>query len=313
MSTFEYEIIPYAEKYDSALLALEKNAPQGKWIQLEMIKESFIKRSETFEKYQIYLAVDFKDELLGALAASIVPIIINGKKSNIGYCYDVRVAKHARGHGLTKKMGKHAYEHFYLPNKVSDVFLTMKKGNKAVRKSAGILGLKLYKYPFSYLTIPTNKRLKSKQSQSFSEKLTVTSMFCNEALESFFYTFKGEPKVWKANLIYHLKIRKLHFIIKLVNNVLGFFHAYSKQLPKEGDELCFGVLVYNNMPTNEEINTILSTLQEQNIGYLLVACTNKSNLYLLLKPIAINCYSYEICSTFPIDPNDNISLDVRCL
>jgi hypothetical protein len=313
MSTFEYKIIPYAENYESALLALEKNAPQGKFILLEMIKESFKRRSESFEKYQIYIAVDFKGALLGALAASIVPIVINGKKSNIGYCYDVRVAKNARGHGLTKKMGKHAYQNFYLPNKVPNVFLTMKKGNKAVRKSAEILGLKLYKYPFSYLTIPTSKRLKRNQNQSSDEKLTITTEMESEKAASFFYYFNGKPRVWKANLIYHLKIRKLHFLIKLINSTLAIFRLKSKQLPKEGEELYFGILVYNNTPTNKEINAILALLQKKNIRYLLVASTKGSSLYSLLKPIAINCYAYEICSTFPIDTNDRVSLDVRCL
>lgn len=313
MNALEYNIIPYEVKYEPDLLALEKNSPQGKWIQLEMVKESFERRSQTFEKYQIYLAIDLNGELLGCLAASIVPIIVNGRKSDVGYCYDVRVANHARGHGLTKKMGRHAYKNFWLPNKVVNVFLTMKKGNEAVYKSAGALGQKLYTYPFFYLTIPTNKRLKSKQSQLLSEKLTVTSKFCNEALDSFFYTFKGELKVWKANLIYHLKIRKLHFVIKLANNVLGFFHAYGKQFPKESDELCFGILIYKTMQKNEEINTVLSALQKQDIGYLLVACSNKSNMYSRLKPLAINCYGYEICSNFPLNPNDNVSLDIRCL
>ncbi|MBC3757234.1 GNAT family N-acetyltransferase [Hyunsoonleella sp. SJ7] len=313
MSTLEYKIIPYSQSYESALLALENDAPQGRWIQLEMIKDSFKRRSENFEKHQIYLAVDFKGKLLGTLAVSIVPITVNGEKMNVGYCYDVRVAKHARGHGLTKKMGKHAYKNFCLPNKVSNVFLTMKKGNKAVQKSAGILGLALYKYPFAYLTIPTSKRLKKKQNQSTPENLTTTSEFCSEASESFFHSFKGEPRVWRADLIYRLKIRKLHFLIKFVNYILALFSAKSKQLPNEGDELCFGILAYDNMPTKDEINSILAHLQEENIGYLLVACTKKSNLYSLLKPIAINSYAYEICSTFPLDSNDSISLDVRCL
>ncbi|TWO33264.1 GNAT family N-acetyltransferase [Seonamhaeicola sediminis] len=313
MNSFQYEIIPYSEKYETALLALEKNALQGKWIQLEMVKNSFVRRSENFEKYQIYLAVDFNGELLGVLAASIVSIVINNTIRNLGYCYDVRVAKHARGEGLTKKMGMYAYKNFYLPNNVSNVFLTMKKGNKAVRKSAGILGLKLYKYPFSYLTIPTNRRLKKSYNQSISEKLTVYTPINKQKVKSYFYVINGKPRVWKTNLIYHLKIRKLHFLIKLINYILTLFQAYSKQLPKEGDELNFGILVYDNMPSKDEVNSILDFLEKQNIGYLLVACTKSSGLYSVLKPISINSYAYQICSTFPVDQNDFISLDVRCL
>ena len=313
MSTLKYKIISYSENYENALLALEKNAPQGKMIQIEMIKESFKRRSENFEKHHIYLAVDLKGKLLGALAASIVPIVINGKKSDVGYCYDVRVAQHARGHGLTKKMGKHAYDNFYLPNKISKVFLTMKKGNLAVHKSAGILGFKLYKYAFSYLTVPTNKRLKRNGRNNSSEKLTITTQLNSKKLEPFFYAINGEPSVWKIDLIYNLKIRKLHFSIKFINYVLSHFQSKSKQLPKEGDELHFGILMYHSLPTKEGINSILAHLQEQGIGYLLVACTRNSNLYSLLKPIAINCYAYEICSTFPINQNDSITLDVRCL
>ena len=161
--------------------------------------------------------------------------------------------------------------------------------------------------------MPTNKRLKRNGRQNLAEKLTISTQFSSKKLEPFFYFINGEPSVWKADLIYNLKIRKLHFSIKFINYVLSHFRAKSKQLPKEGDELHFGILMYSIIPTKEEVNSILAHLQEQDIGFLLVACTKNSNLYSLLNPLAINCYAYEICSTFPINQNDSITLDVRCL
>lgn len=313
MSEFKYKIIPYSESYEEALLELEKNSPQGKFIQMEMIRDCFKTRSTMFEKYQIYLAVDHKERLLGVLAAAIVPFAINGKKSNAGYCFDVRVAKHARGHGLTKKMGKYAYDHFYVPNGAPNVFLTLKKDNKAVLKSAKIVGLKLYNYSFSYLTIPTYKRLNTESFQGPAEKLIITAPNNSKKLSTYLYEIAGELKIWRADLIYRLKIRKLHVSIKYLNQLLSFIRRGHSNLPNEGEELRFAMLVYRNKPSSEEINSILSYLQQHKIGYLLVACTQNSRLLTFLKPLAINCYSYMICSTFPISQNDCIELDVRCL
>lgn len=313
MSELKFKIVPYSESYEEALLELEKNAPQGKFIQMEMIRTCFKTRSSMFDKYQIFLAIDYNEKLLGVLAAAIVPIGINGEKSNVGYCFDVRVAKHARGHGLTKKMRKYAYEHFYLPNGAPNVFLTLKKKNKAVLKSAKILGMKLYDYPFSYLTIPTYKRVIIKSFKGVSEKLIITAPHNTKKLDGYLNYVEGEPKIWRADLVYRLKIKKLHFLIKFFNLLMPFFTKGSTHLPKEGDELSFALLIYRETPSSEEINSILGFLQQHKIGYLLVACAEKSKLYAMLKPLAINRYLYSICGTFNMSRNDCIELDVRCL
>lgn len=313
MEKLKYEIIPYSKTYEASLLALEKEATQGKFVQLEMIRDCFKTRSSTFDKSQIFLAIDMEGKLLGVLAAAIVTLVINGEKNNVGYCFDVRVAKNARGHGLTKKMGQHAYKHFYLPNQAAKVFLTMKKNNYAVHKSAKILGLQLYKYPFSYLTIPTSKRLEQEHLPETKETFTVKVTDSDTNLNKYLYDFHNETKVWRTNLIYTLKIKKLHVFIKFLKPFLNYFRRGKFQLPTEGEELIFSTLIYSKTPSADEINTILEFLQHHNVGYLLVACNKNSNLFKLMKPILINRYIYEICSTFPINENDSIVFDVRCL
>ena len=134
----------------------------------------------------------------------------------------------------------------------------------------------------------------------------------SKKLDSYLNIRKKELLIWRADLIYRLKIRKLHFLVKvysLLNTALGI----TNNVIKEGDELRFGILIYNNLPKRNAVNSLLRCLEQAGIGYLLVACVKNSDIHKLFKPIAINNYSYSICSTFSLNQTDFVDLDVRCL
>lgn len=313
MKELKYEIIPYSEDYEESLLELENEAIQGKFIQLEMIRNCFNLRSMVFDKSQLFLAVDFEMSLIGILGAAIVVISMNGKEITAGYYYDIRVKKKCQGFGLTTKMAKYAYKNFYIPNDVSYLFTTMKKSNKAASKSAENLGLKMFEYPFLYLTIPTHIRLKKTEIKQSIEELAITCTSSSNNLNPYIQPVNSNLQVWQTNLIYKLKLINIHPLHTFISMRSHIFNKNLNKIPKVGDELSFSTLMYKATPTTEEMNEILSILQKQHIDFLLVACKRKSRIFKLLSRYAINRYKYILYSTFPISVDDCIELDVRCL
>jgi len=313
MKEFKYEIIPYSEDYEASLLELENEATQGKFIQLEMIRNCFNMRSMVFDKSQLFLAVDFEGSLMGILGAAIVLISLNGKEITAGYYYDIRVKKKCQGFGLTTKMAKYAYKNFYIPNDVSFLFTTMKKSNKAAFKSAENLGFEMFEYPFLYLTITTHIRLKKTEIKQSVEELAITCTSASNQLDPYIQHVSSKFKVWQTNLIYKLKLIKIHPVLNFINQLRHILNKSMKNLPKVGDELSFATLMYRETPTTDEMNEILSILQKQHIDFLLVACKGKSRIFKMLSRYAINRYKYILYSTFPINERDYMGLDVRCL
>ena len=312
MKNFNFKIIPYSDSYEKDLLELEQKAAQGKFIHLEMIRSNFAKRSEAFDLHQIYLAIDNNGKLMGVLAAAIVTLIQNGVRLNVGYCYDVRVSKNARGLGLTKKMGHFAYQNFWTPNGVKEVFLTMKSSNSAVYKSAKILGLNLCKYPFKYLTIPTNVQIKDQISFNHNGLLNVFAPNKNHS-DEYMFSLENGIKIWKTFEFYNIKINKIHPIIKYTIRILNVFRKKGFHFPVEGDELSFATLIFDNHYSLNKLNSALFFLKERDIQYLSIVCSSNTELYRQLKKFAMNSYSYDLLSTFETNPTDYISIDVRCL
>ena len=70
-----FQIFPYEEKYNDALMALEHLTPQGKKIKLEMLRPFFLSRSEVFERYSVFVALaQPKGDMAGVSGVSIVPL-----------------------------------------------------------------------------------------------------------------------------------------------------------------------------------------------------------------------------------------------
>ena len=295
------------------MLQLERNAVQGRYIQLEMLRDSYLGRSEVFEKHQIFLALGAQGQLMGVLAAAITPIGINGEEIKVGICYDVRVDVAYRGHGLTKKMGLFAQSYFFDINNAAGYFLTVKSGNLAVNKSAEILGVDLYQYPFFYLTIPSWQRVGNKKTETTQQHFQVQFAPSPIHEEKYYQLFQNGLGVWHTHLMYRLRIRKLHPFLKVGQRLLNFFKKADHRLPSEGDELTFASL-FGCTPENcGQLDEVLESLQNQGIGYLSVCCAKDDFLYSLLKPIAINAYPYILLSTFPTKPEDVVCMDVRCV
>ena len=103
----ECRIIPYHPDYEASLLDLERASPQGKHIQLEMLRDHFLDRSEVFDEFGIFLALSKNGDLLGVIAGSTVSLDWNGKRERVGFVYDLRVTPSFRRKGIAKSLGRY--------------------------------------------------------------------------------------------------------------------------------------------------------------------------------------------------------------
>ena len=109
----ECRIVPYHPDFEESLLDLERASPQGKYIQLEMLRTHFLDRSKVFDEFGIFLALSEERDLLGVVAGSAVNLIWNGKRERVGFVYDLRVAPHFRRKGIARSLGRYLKQEYF--------------------------------------------------------------------------------------------------------------------------------------------------------------------------------------------------------
>lgn len=307
-----YDIIPYEPKFEQALKELERASPQGLSVQLELIRDNFLSRAIVFDQHATFLALGPNRKVFGVFSAAMVEVKLNGKMFLAGIPFDMRVAAGMRNQGVAKNLFRHAWKHFFDPHGTTAMFTTIKSSNTAVIKVAEIMGRKVYDYPFVYLTIPTFKRLRKKINLNGEQQFGVRFFGQENQLEDYREQFAGGISIWKTYKMYQVKLVKIPLMMKLGLGFVNLFVSARKRYPVEGEVLKFSFL-FDCHPANlSQVNSVLEVLEKRGINYLSVCCRKKEECYRLLKPLAINRYSYSLLSSFPVGPEDRIELDVRC-
>jgi hypothetical protein len=312
MSQSKFHIVPYTPEFEPALLKLERNSTQGSMIQLEMIRDNFLSRSIVFENYRVYLGLTENGELAGVTAGAIVPFERNGERENVGIGYDLKVAKKFRRQGLSKQFGSHLVNQYFLSEGIKDFFITLKTNNVQVAKAAYVIERKWHYYDFIYLTIPTYKRIKEQSEYSDNQLFKLGLFSDKEDLNKYFSRLDNGLGIWNTDLMYSIKLRKLHSLMKVFQKVGNIFSSKEKQIPGEGEILKFATLFDYNFDNFYAINEVLAKLQKANIQYLNVCCRKGDFVWDVLKPLAMNAYPYTALSTFNTNSTDKIKFDVRC-
>lgn len=309
-----YNIIPYEAKYNDALMVLEQLTPQGKKVKLEMLRSSFLSRSEVFEQYSVYVAVDrTKDTVIGVAGVSIIPVKYEDSFIQAGFGYDLKVAPTHRKKGLAKKFGKFIVDEYLNDNDISNYFLTMKTGNEAMAKAVFVVPNQWFRYNFLYLTIPTFKRIKSQTTTNRNQFLS-TELFSRPTnMEKYIIETESGLGIWKTCNVYQLKIQNMPFLMNMGTKLANLIVSKEKKIPNKGDVLKFATLFNYNLQNIGNINEALEILQNKNIQYLNVCCTEEDLAYQILKPYALNILPYTMLNTFEAENGHRLTLDVRCL
>jgi len=309
-----YRIVPYEAKYNDALMALEHLTPQGKKIKLEMLRPSFLSRSKVFEQYSVYVAVDqTKDSVIGVAGVSIVPVKHEDSFIQAGFGYDLKVEPTHRKKGLAKKFGKLLVDEYLIDNGISNYFITLKTGNEGAAKAVFIIPKQWYTYNFLYLTIPTSKQIKPQTKFNRNQFLSTELLSRPTNAEEYIIETKSGLGIWKTYNTYQLKIQDMPFFMNIGAKLANLIVSKEKKIPNKGDVLKFATLFNFNPQNIENINEALEILQNKNIQYLNVCCTEEDAAFQLLKPYAMNSLPYTMLNTFGVKNGHRLTLDVRCL
>lgn len=308
-----YQILPYEAKYNDALMALEKLTPQGKKVKLEMLRTKFLSRSEVFERYSIYVAVDqTKDSVVGVAGVSIVPVKYEDSFIQAGFGYDLKVEPAHRKKGLAKRFGKILVDGYLINNDISNYFITLKTGNEGAAKAVYAIPKQWYTYNFSYLTIPTFKRIKSLSTANRNQFLSTELLSRPTNADEYIIETESGLCIWKTYKTYQLKIKDMPFFMNIGAKLANLILSKEKKMPNKGDVLKFATLFNYNPENIGNINEVLEMLQNRNIQYLNVCCTEEDLTYELLSPYAMNSLPYTMLNTFEVQNGYHLTLDVRC-
>lgn len=304
------EIQFYRPEHGPALIQIEKEAPQGKGVKLEMERDSFLSRSTVFENWQMAVALNNDRAPIGVIGGTIIPFQNGDKLWTTGMYYDARVKEAYRKKGIGVQLMLFLKEHYFNKNDVSDFMTTAKVGNVPVSKGSKILREDCKIYLFEYLTIPTIVRLK--KFKPVQEEILFKPTLFDQSDPSSFTDLNNGMKIWHTYHMYTLKIAHIHPLAKIGLNGAGLINKRYRKY-RQGTTLNFATLFDYSYDALSNLNETLAYLENQQVNYLNICCKKGGPVYRLLQPISVSRYPYFIISTFDFDEDEKASIDVRCL
>ncbi len=304
----------YTPDREAALIELERESPQGRHIRLEMVRDRLLDRSRVFEDYELFVLCTDDNHLVGVAAAAVTEMEHNGRRIPVGFCYDLRIRPEFRRRGYAKRMGSHVIEQFFEPRGVDRYFLTMKKTNTAVLRSAqSVLDL-AYTYPFRYLTLPTSVHIRRPTAgRAVDPRFSVLVSHPDSIPDGWYRTLDGSTGLFQTHRMYRIKVVHVSPVVKVGLRVAEWIKGTAGALPREDEVMSFATLCQWKVPSWETVNRALQESHEAGAGYLIAVCQKRDPVHRMLKSRAINALDYLIVSNFPMHPSDRVGLDIRCL
>lgn len=303
----EVKFIPFDHSFNDQVEKLEKEAVQGSFIKLKMIKPSVDSRAKTFEKYQTIMAINNTQKLVGVASGSIAKMVLDDKIIEGIHFFDGRVGKKYRGNNIAYKMTREIIKLF--EKKFGGIhFSTIKVNNKNMHSILNKYYENADYVPFNYLVIPTNtkvSRLKEGKEVTFFPSLLIEGF--NDFLSNY-----SSFKIWQTYKTYHLQIVEappfFNFAIQVVNSLRP-----KKKLPLKNQNISMATMCNIGELQVNEVNEALEVLNKSGVTYLNVCCQKEDYIYNTFSRYAISNYPYLLVANFPLNTKRVIKLDVRCL
>jgi GNAT superfamily N-acetyltransferase len=309
----QFQIKPYAVRYEQALLELERKSPQGSLVKLEMLRHHFHSRADVFEDQQAYVCVNHRQEPLGVAIGAQVPLCLNGQHVNAGYGFDVRVSPAYRNHGIGRSLAKHLTEHFFIPRDIKFQFSTLKASNSPVLKLLAKSHRNTFLYRFTYLTLPTAGSIKVKPTSKPESGFRTELLSSQEQLSNYYHMTDSGIGLWKTYKLYKLRIMSVHPLVRAGFWIGNNLFSENKLLPPPGAVIKTVTAFNLDLSNIQALPGIARQLQAEGINYLQVCCQPHDAIYQALHQSAVNAYSYYLISTQEVKAQDKFTLDIRCL
>ena len=311
MNQASYRILAYRPEYEAELTALERAAPQGSLVELELVKDRFLSRATVFDHYRVYLAVDEEGRLAGVCGGAIVPIAVNECPEKAGLLFDLKVAPAHRRRGVAQQLLLHLREQFFQPEQVSHFFTTAKATNTTVRRLEWIAKRPIYSTPFVYLTVPTYARLPKRKLSAEPPDFRV-GLFDRVATGAGYEAIAGWG-VWRTHAMYQIRIRQMRWWLRAAIALANRLRTANRRLPEQGDLIRFATLFDTTNGDPGSLHAVLQQLADAGTHYLSVCCRSGDERYRYFHRRAIFTYDYLLLTTLPVDTETKITIDVRCL
>jgi GNAT superfamily N-acetyltransferase len=305
--------IPYDHVYDSAIHQLENSIVQGKKVKLTIVKDNYLDRSIPFEKSYPLLAVNDTGELVGTCAGAYTEMVINGKQFTSGFVYDVKVDQRHRNKGIGRKMASYC-KHLFTEEGHQKNFTTLKLSNVPVVRLTKQAIKNIWLYPFVYLTIPVNQDISESAPGEEKSNFTVSLFHPGKLSTNYYSMFESGLGCFYTHKLYRLRIQKINPLLKQALKLYKVIYPHRYQLlPKEKEEMTCATLFNHSAANIKHVAEVLESLRTQGIGFLSVCCRRKDAIYNYLKKYSISTYPYYLLADFPLERQDKITVDVRCL
>ncbi len=308
-----FRIVPYRPEHEQALLDIERRSPQGFMVKLETVRQCFLSRAELFDDYAAFVALSPEDKVLAGVVGAQAPMRINGELHQTGFGFDVLVDASARNRGIGRDLATCVRKRFFEPKGLKRQFTTLRAGNLTMLHLLSRSYRNTYLYEFLYLTFPTARTLRVENASIGTPLFGAALMSDDEKLSDFYEVTESGLGLWHTHRIYELKVKSVNPVLSGGLWLGNRFIRTNKYVPLVGSMLKT-TTIYNL--TEDNIHTLPEVslqLYKRGINYMQICCHPNDAVYQALQKSALNAFSHYVVSTEEFDPDEPLTLDVRCL
>lgn len=304
-------IKPYKPGLEKDILEVERQVMQASLVKMDVLRDSYISRAKVFQSFASYLGYNEKGKLVGAIVGTKVPIKVNGHEFKAGFGLDLLVAPSWQNKGVGTLLSNFLVRNFFHQHNLTKNFITLKASQHPGIKTGATSDNSFNCMDFTCLVIPTKARatgsLAIEKDISFSTDLLEEHGRHPELISC----FTGGLCAWHTHKINKLRIRNIHPLARLSTAIMSLLTG--KKYPSEGEEIKTAIIFNLNSENIRHINEALEYLDKNGVNYLNVVCRKNDHVYARLKTYSIFDHDHYLVADFPIQPTDNITIDVRCI
>ena len=308
-----FKIVPYRPEHEQALLEIERLSSQGFMVKLETLRPDFLSRASLFEDYTAFTAVDPNDRVLAGVTAAQSPMRINGHLQQTGFGFDVVVDASVRNRGIGRELATCVRKRFFEPKDLTRQFTTLRSGNLTMLHLLSKTYRNTFLLEFLYLTFPTARTLLVENAAIGEPMFGVSLLSDNDKLSDYYEVTENGLGLWHTHQIYQLKVKSVNPVLSGGLWLGNRFVRTNKYVPLVGSVLKM-TTIYNLTQDNiHSLPEVSLQLYKRGINYMQICCRPSDAVYHALQKSALNAFSHYIVGTQELKPDEQLTIDVRCL
>ncbi|GGG15268.1 GNAT family N-acetyltransferase [Pontibacter amylolyticus] len=308
-----FKIVPYRPEHEQALLEIERLSPQGFMVKLETVRPEFLSRAALFEDHTAFVAVGPEARVLAGVTAAQAPMRIKGELQQTGFGFDVVVDPTVRNRGIGRELATCLRKRFFEPKGLTRQFTSLRAGNLTMLNLISKSYRNTFLYEFLYLTFPTARTIRVENTAIGEPIFNVSLLSDSDKLSDYYEVTESGLGLWHTHQVYQFKVKSVNPVLSGGLWLGNRFIRTNKYVPLVGSMLKT-TTIYNL--TQDNIHTLPEVslqLYKQGINYMQICCQPSDAVYHALQKSALNAFSHYIVGTKELNPDEPLTLDVRCL